>query len=238
VPPALEVQGLHAGYDGSIVVRDVAVAVPSASVVALLGPNGAGKTTLLRALSGLIPAASGRVILFGRDITTARPHRRAAAGLCHIPQGRGIYRALTVAENLRIQADPGREAEAVDRAVTAFPILGKRREQRAGTLSGGEQQMLALAAAHVRESRLILVDEASLGLAPLVVGEIFDFLAQRAAAGAAILIVDQYATRALALADRAYIMRKGQIAFEGTADDARRSDLFSHYLGTPATSAG
>jgi branched-chain amino acid transport system ATP-binding protein len=237
-PPALEVRGLHAGYDGTIVVRDVAVTVPPASVVALLGPNGAGKTTLLRAVSGLIPAASGRVALFGADITTARPHRRAAAGLCHIPQGRGIYRALTVAENLRIQAEPGREAEAVERASTAFPILARRRAQRAGTLSGGEQQMLALAAAYVREPRVILVDEASLGLAPLVVGEIFEFLAQRAAAGAAILIVDQYATRALALADRAYIMRKGQVAFEGTADEARRSDLFAHYLGSTAAAAG
>jgi branched-chain amino acid transport system ATP-binding protein len=236
-PPALEVRGLHAGYDGTIVVRDVAVTVPPASVVALLGPNGAGKTTLPRAVSGLISAASGRVALFGADITTARPHRRAAAGVCHIPQGRGIYRALTVAENLRIQAEPGREAEAVQRASTAFPILARRRAQRAATLSGGEQQMLALAAAYIREPGVILVDEASLALAPLVVG---DLRVPRPTCGRGRHDPDRRPVRHSCAGSRRlrlhHAQGTGRIRGHGRRGTALRP--VAHYLGSTAAAAG
>jgi len=142
-----------------------------------------------------------------------------------------------VRENLTIQSRPGAEAEAVESAVAAFPILGERLRQRAGTLSGGQQQMLALAAAHVRRPSLILVDEASLGLAPIIVDEIFAFLEQRAADGASILLVDQFATRALDMANRAYVLRKGEIVFDGASSDLIGSDLFAHYLGSAAEEA-
>lgn len=230
-PAALEVSGLTAGYDDTVVLRDVSVTVPHGSVVALLGPNGAGKSTLLRTVSGLLRPRSGRIALAGADVTDARPHERAAAGLCHVPEGRGIYRSLTVRENLAMQARRGEERAGVERAVAAFPILGERLGQQAGTLSGGQQQMLALAAAHVRSPALILVDEASLGLAPIVVDEIFAFLERRAAEGTAILLVDQFATRALALATSAYVLRKGEIAFRGTARELNDGDVFAHYLG-------
>ncbi len=236
-PPALEVAGLTTGYDETVVLRDVSIVVPNGSVAALLGPNGAGKSTLLRAVSGFLPARAGRIALGGRDVTAAKPHARAAEGLCHIPEGRGIFRSLTVRENLTIQSHPGEEREAVERAVAAFPILGERLRQRAGTLSGGQQQMLALAAAHVRRPSLILVDEASLGLAPIVVDEIFAFLQRCAEEGASILLVDQFATRALAMASRAYVLRKGEIVFEGTANDLIGSDVFAHYLGSAAEEA-
>jgi branched-chain amino acid transport system ATP-binding protein len=235
--PALAVHRLEAGYAGTVVLRDVSLVVPAGAVVALLGPNGAGKSTLLRAVCGLLPARAGRVELHGRDVTRERAHQRAAAGLCHVPEGRGIFPGLSVRENVLLQSPRGRQREALERATTAFPILGKRLRQRAGTLSGGEQQMLALAAAHVREPSLVLVDEASLGLAPIVVDEIFRFLRERAAEGTAILLVDQYATRALELASVAYVLRRGQVAFQGVASDLGGSDLFARYLGIDGDAA-
>ncbi|HUF98761.1 MAG TPA: ATP-binding cassette domain-containing protein, partial [Ilumatobacter sp.] len=161
-----------------------------------------------------------------------RPHKRAALGLCHVPEGRGVFRGLTVRENLQMQAAPGTETEAIEKAASAFPILRERLGQRAGTLSGGQQQMLAMASAYVRNPSLILVDEASLGLAPIIVDEIFDFLARRAAAGAALLIVDQFVARALQLATTAYVLHRGAIAFAGTAEELRSSDVFDQYLGS------
>jgi branched-chain amino acid transport system ATP-binding protein len=230
-PPALELRGLTSGYGATVVLRDVSLTVPQGGVVALLGPNGAGKSTLLRTVSGLVPARSGSIVLHGAEVTRARPHARAAAGLCHVPEGRGIFPHLTVRENVLVQSVPGEEDEALERAAAVFPILGERLGQRADTLSGGEQQMLALVAAYVRRPSLILVDEASLGLAPIIVDEIFAFLAQRAAEGTAILLVDQYVSGALALSSAAYVLRKGRIAFKGTTNQLAGSDLFSHYLG-------
>jgi branched-chain amino acid transport system ATP-binding protein len=228
---ALALQGVHAGYGTTTVLRDVTLRVPAGAVTALLGPNGAGKTTLLRTVSGFVPASSGHVHIGGEDVTALRPHRRAAVGLCHVPEGRGVFRGLSVRENLLMQAGRGSEREAVDRAATAFPILGERLGQRAGTLSGGQQQMLAMAAAYVRNPSLVLIDEASLGLAPIVVDEIFAFLEQRTAEGAALLIVDQFVTRALEMASTAYVLHRGTVAFEGSADELLRGDVFERYLG-------
>ena len=228
---ALALQGVHAGYGATTVLRDVTLRVPAGAVTALLGPNGAGKTTLLRTVSGFVPASSGQVHIGGEDVTGLRPHRRAALGLCHVPEGRGVFRGLSVRENLLMQAGRGSERAAVDRAASAFPILGERLAQRAGTLSGGQQQMLAMAAAYVRNPSLVLIDEASLGLAPIVVDEIFAFLEQRTAEGAALLIVDQFVTRALEMASTAYVLHRGTIAFDGSADELLQGDVFERYLG-------
>ncbi|MBX6391095.1 MAG: ATP-binding cassette domain-containing protein, partial [Frankia sp.] len=148
-PPALRVRGLSAGYGGSTVLHDVSLTVPAGRVVALLGPNGAGKTTLLRAMCGLLRPASGEVLLGGQDVTRARPYQRARRGLCHIPEGRGIYPSLTVRENLVLHTWRRREAEAIERAVENFPVLGTKLDQLAGELSGGQQQMLAVVRAYI-----------------------------------------------------------------------------------------
>jgi branched-chain amino acid transport system ATP-binding protein len=236
--PAVEVTGVSAGYGATQVLWDVSLTVPRGSAVALLGPNGAGKTTLLRTLSGFLPVTAGSVRLAGRDISKQRAHRRFAAGMCHVPEGRGIFRGLTVKENLVLQSARGsEEEEAIDRAVAAFPILGDRLAYEARTLSGGQQQMLAMAAAYVRRPEVVLVDEASLGLAPIVVGEIFEFLARLVHEGSSLLLVDQFVSRALALADTAYVMRRGRIVHSGTAAELAESDLFEHYIGGDGTGA-
>lgn len=235
--PALSVSNLTAGYDGSVVLRDLSLVVPTGSVTALLGPNGAGKTTLLRSIAGLIRPSDGEIRIHGRDVSNSPPHLRSRNGLCFIPEGRGIFPHLTVRENILVQSLQGEGDAALDLATSAFAVLGQRLDQRAGTLSGGQQQMLAMVAAHVRRPSLILVDEASLGLAPIIIDEIYEFLRQCADGGTAILIVDQYASRALSLATTAYVIRKGEVVYDGAADELSRSDIFARYLGSePSTS--
>jgi branched-chain amino acid transport system ATP-binding protein len=230
-PDALVLEGVTAGYGSTTVLRDVSLRVPAGEVTALLGPNGAGKTTLLRTISGFVPTTGGRIRMYGQEVGRMRPDRRAGLGLCHVPEGRGIFRGLTVRENLLMQAGRGTEADSIERAVSAFAILGDRLAQRAGTLSGGQQQMLAMAAAYVRDPSLVIVDEASLGLAPIVVDEIFTFLADRASGGAALLIVDQFVARALAMATSAYVLQRGTVVYSGSAADLLDGDLFERYLG-------
>ena len=213
--------------------RDVSLTVQPGTVVAVLGPNGAGKTTLLRVASGLLRPTAGTVLLGGEDVTRTRPYARARRGLCHIPEGRGIYPTLTVRENLVLHSRPGEEAAALDRAASAFPVLGDRLRQPAGQLSGGQQQMLSLARAYLTDPKVVLVDEASMGLAPVVVDKIFEFLGQIAASGTALLIVEQYVNRALALADQVYLLNKGSVVVAGRPADIG-DDLFAHYLGTAA----
>ena len=172
------------------------------------------------------------MLLGGKDVTRARPYARARRGLCHIPEGRGIYPTLTVRENLVLHAPQGEEATALDRAISAFPALGGKLRQPAGLLSGGQQQMLSLARAYLADPKVVIVDEASMGLAPVVVDKIFEFLGQIAASGTALLIVEQYVNRALALADQVYLLNKGSVVFTGPP--AVGDDLFAHYLGTAA----
>ena len=229
--PALTVSGLRSGYGHTEVIRGVDLVVDAGSVVALLGPNGAGKTTLLKTISGLIRPTAGTVRLFGEDVTGDATVPRTSRGLCHIPEGRGIFRSLTVRENLELHAPAARKREAVELAAEAFPILGDRLKQQAGTLSGGQQQMLAMARAYIQRPRLVLVDEASLGLAPMVVDEIFTFLGSLTQEGAALLIVDQFVARAMAMASRVYLLNRGSIAFSGTPDDLADGDVFERYLG-------
>jgi len=227
----LELDGIDAGYGDTTVLRNVSLVVPDGAVVALLGANGAGKTTLLRAASGLLPPSSGRIVFDGRDATRERAHRLAKRGLCHIPEGRGIFPTLSVRENLALDAPRGQESAALALAVETFPVLGQRLKLHAGKLSGGEQQMLALMRAYIRKPSIILVDEPSMGLAPLIVDQIFDFLARLAAEGAALLLVEQYVSRALELADHAAILNRGEIAFAGSPDELRETDVFDAYLG-------
>jgi branched-chain amino acid transport system ATP-binding protein len=227
----LELKGIEAGYGGHVVLRDVSLAVQPGTVVAVLGPNGAGKTTLLRVASGLLRPAAGAVLLGGEDVTRMRPYARARRGLCHIPEGRGIYPTLTVRENLVLHSRKGEEAAALDRATAAFPPLGPKLRQQAGQLSGGQQQMLSLVRAYLTSPRLVLVDEASMGLAPVVVDKIFEFLAEIAASGTALLIVEQYINRALALAHKVHVLTKGTIVLTATPPNITH-DLFTHYLGT------
>jgi branched-chain amino acid transport system ATP-binding protein len=229
---ALRVDNVFAGYAQTDVLRGVSLTVPTGAVVALLGPNGAGKSTLLKTISGLCRPTSGTVTLFGEDVTRLAPNRRARRGLCHIPEGRGVYKRLTVRENLTIQAARGHEKEAIDRAADAFPVLGNRIGQVAGTLSGGEQQMLSMSRAYTRDQKLILVDEASLGLAPIVVDEIFGFLERIVTErGASLLIVDQFVYRALDMATTAYVLNRGEITVSGTAAELKQHDVFAEYMG-------
>jgi branched-chain amino acid transport system ATP-binding protein len=228
----LELRGISAGYGGSTVLRDVDLVVPDRSVVALLGANGAGKTTLLRVASGLLPSSGGHLLVDGQDLTRRRPHELTRAGVCHVPEGRGIFRSLTVRDNIVLQATSGDEAAAVERAVSAFPRLGERLNQVAGTMSGGEQQMLALARTYVQHPRLVLLDEVSMGLAPKVIDEIFAFLELLAAQGASLLLVEQYVSRALEVADWAYLLSRGQVVFAGEPAELADRDVFAEYVGS------
>jgi branched-chain amino acid transport system ATP-binding protein len=227
----LELRGVRAGYAGTSVLRDVDLVVPRGSVVALLGANGAGKTTLLNAVSGVLAVDSGSIWLNGADVTALPSHARAVRGLCHVPEGRGIFPNLTVRQNVVLHVGRGNEDEALALAVDAFPVLGQRLNQTAGTLSGGEQQMLALTAARVRRPDVVLLDEVSTGLAPQVIDEIFSFLGTLAAAGSSLLVVEQYVTRALAFADYVYILRHGSVVFVGEPVELTDETVFDTYLG-------
>lgn len=223
----LELRNVTAGYGDTIVLRDVTIEVPASAAVALLGPNGAGKTTLLRVASGLIVPVSGRVSLFGQDVTGQDTATLARKGLCHVPEGRGIFPSLTVRENLRLSAYKADEADAIERAVTAFPALRTRMKQIAGSLSGGEQQMLAISRAYISNPQVVLVDEASMGLAPIVVDALFEFLER---IEASLLLVEQYVTRALKLADTAYLISNGAIVNSGPAAEFDPQEIFASYL--------
>jgi branched-chain amino acid transport system ATP-binding protein len=230
----LELRGLRAGYGDTLVLRGVDVTVPDGKVVALLGPNGAGKTTLLRAASGLVRPSGGRLLVDGADATSWGADRLARAGVSHVPEGRGVFRSLTVRQNLRLQATTVSVEEALEKATQAFPILGERMDQIAGTMSGGQQQMLALARGYVEDPRYLLLDEVSMGLAPIVVDEIFEFLRQRAREGTGLLLVEQYVTRALELADLVFVLNKGEVAFAGEPGELDSEALFEQYLGVGA----
>lgn len=227
----LELRGISAGYGSSIVMRDVDLTVPHGRVVALLGPNGAGKTTLLNVASGLLAPRLGAVLLDDVDHTDVRVEGRAAAGMCHVTESDSIYPALSVGDNLRMFRTPKLNAEAVDRAVSAFPRIGQRLSQTAGSLSGGEQRMLSLARAYVQQPSLVLVDEISLGLAPKIVDEIFGYLRNLVRDGAGLLLVEQYVSRALDLADLVYVMVRGQMVFVGEPGELDSTNLVARYLG-------
>jgi branched-chain amino acid transport system ATP-binding protein len=234
---ALEVRDVVAGYGRTVVLRDVSLSIPAGSVTALVGPNGAGKTTVLRVVSGLLRPTQGEVLLGGAAVTSRSPDWRARSGLCHVPEGRGTYPSLTVRENLLMQVPRQSGQLAVDRAVSVFPDLARRLDQSARTLSGGQRQMLALSAAYVRNPSVVVVDEPSLGLAPIVIDEVFTFLEKLASERVALLVVDQFVDRVLGLADQVYVLQRGVVRFSGTTSEFQRADAFALYLGADAHEA-
>jgi branched-chain amino acid transport system ATP-binding protein len=214
---------------GLAVVRGASLSAKPGSISVLLGANGAGKTTLLEGLSGITPISGGLITLAGEPIHTLRPGARARKGLAHVEQGRTVFRALTTDENLRA-ASAGAD---LDRAYDLFPELDKRRDIRSGLLSGGEQQMLVIARALLTDSKTIMIDEMSAGLAPVVVKRLMGAVRKLADQGLAVLLVEQFAALALAIGDRAYVLRRGQIVHEGACDELARSPDLLHkiYLG-------
>jgi branched-chain amino acid transport system ATP-binding protein len=230
----LSVRGLRAAYGPIEVLHGIDLDVPVGSVVAILGPNGAGKTTLLSALAGLHPIASGDIRLAGRSVRGARPDALARAGLCLIPEGRGIFPNLTVAEHLRMARHSGRRlADIEDETYERFPRLAERRSQVAGTMSGGEQQMLALARGLATNPALLMLDELSMGLAPLIVEALYAQVAAIASTGVSIVVVEQFARAVLGVADIAAVLVHGRIGALGTPGDIE-ADLASAYLGASA----
>ena len=233
----LSIQGLNVRYGSVQALFDVSLDVPDGSVVAVLGANGAGKSTLARTASGLVPAFGGKVVFGGEDITKWNPHRIRRAGLVHIPEGRGIFPGLSVAENLRMavrRVGTGDQRKAaIANAYEMFPVLADRRGQRAGTLSGGEQQMLALAHALAVPPRLIIADEMSLGLAPLVVDFVFESIERASKSGVTIVLIEQFIHRALSLASACVILRQGSVAWTGPSENARQ-EVLDRYLGEAA----
>ncbi|HET7529739.1 MAG TPA: ABC transporter ATP-binding protein [Mycobacteriales bacterium] len=208
----LSVQALRAGYGAVEVLHGVDVDVPRGAVTALLGPNGAGKSTLLSVVAGQLRPTSGRVLWRGKDLARTTPDARARAGLLLVPERRGIFTTLTVKDNLEVFAGRNR---LYDAAVEAFPVLGERLRQQAGSLSGGEQQMLAMSRALLSTPDLLLLDEISIGLAPRVTRQLFDVVRDLAAGGTTVVLVEQYQSDALRLADVVYVLSRGEVAFAG-----------------------
>ncbi len=231
---ALRLEGVTAGYGHTMVVRNVDLVVPVGKTVALLGANGAGKSTLLKTAAGLVRPVAGRLWLGDRRIDGLPAHARTRLGFCLIPEGHAIFRELTVSENLAMYCGGRHVREAIDRAVAAFPVLGKRLGQEAGTLSGGEQQMLALSRALVLDAKVVLADELSMGLAPVIVDNIFEVLETFRAEGRSLLIVEQFLARALAVADYVYILHKGAVVFVGEPHQCEDARVFERYVGSVA----
>ena len=229
--PLLELHGVKAAYGEIEVVHGVDLALPEGTVLALLGPNGAGKSTVVKVCAGLLKPTAGEVRLAGHDITGASSDELARLGVCTIPEGRGIFPNLTVRENLWMVTQVGGSLEEIEeRAYARFPRLAERRTQLAGTMSGGEQQMLAMSRALATDPALLLLDELSMGLAPLIVTQLYDIVQQIVDEGVSILVVEQFASTVLGIADQAAIMLHGEITRIGPPTEIE-SELSAAYLG-------
>ena len=236
----LSISHLHAGYGSTEVLHGISLEVPRGRVVTLIGSNGAGKTTTMRAISGMIAPRQGKVTLAGQDITGRESHRIARLGLAHSPEGRRVFATMSVTDNLLLGAFPrftgartkGDVAADLERAMDYFPRLKERRTQLAGTLSGGEQQMLAMARAMMMNPEVVLLDEPSMGLAPILVDEVFRIIARLRGEGVTMLLVEQFAAAALEVADYGYVMENGRIAVHGAAEKLRSDPAVkAAYLG-------
>jgi branched-chain amino acid transport system ATP-binding protein len=234
----LEIKGLTTGYDSGDVLHDIALRVGKGEIVALVGANGAGKSTLVKTVSGLVPARTGEILFEGSRIERLKPRDRVELGIAHVPEGRQIFPGLTVAENLELGAyshgalDRSVLRQRMQKVCTPFPILLERLSEPVSNLSGGQQQMLAIARGLMAEPRLIMLDEPSLGLAPALVVEIFRMIAGMRALGLAILLSEQNARSSLAISDRAYVIEQGRVALEGSGRELLgRSEVAERYLG-------
>jgi len=242
--PLLEVAGLEAGYDDALILRGVDLVAASDEIVAIVGPNGAGKSTLLKAVYGLVRPSAGSVHFDGDDVTPLRADLLTRRGMNLVPQVENVFPSLTIAENLHVGALvlPKHERQTeIARVLEVFPLLAERRRQRAGSLSGGQRKLVALARALVARPRLLLLDEPSAGLSPIAIDLVFDKLVEIRALGIAIVMVEQNARRALALADRGYVLDTGRNAYTGTGrellDDPRVVELYLGGSGTIASSS-
>ncbi|MCE2764477.1 MAG: ABC transporter ATP-binding protein [Ilumatobacteraceae bacterium] len=232
-PPILELRNVRAGYGSIDVLHGVNLSIGRGEVVALLGPNGAGKSTTIKVISGLLRPSAGHLIVAGRDVTGASASALARAGLCTIPEGRGIFPNLTVRENLLMATFSGHKMSDIEeRTYARFPRLGERRTQLAGTMSGGEQQMLSLARALATDPAILLLDELSMGLAPLIVAELYAQVAAIAAEGVSVLVVEQFARTVLGVADTAVLLAHGTVRMAGKASEIGDDVLAGAYLGS------
>lgn len=240
-PATLELRGVSAGYGRIEVVHDVDLVVPAGSVVALLGPNGAGKTTTLSAIAGMIPLMKGDLLLDGKSIRGLSTYERTRRGIVLVPEGRSVFPSLSVEDNLELVVraatnDSMTRGERLDEVWEIFPRLAERRAQRAGTLSGGEQQMLALSRAFLSSARVLMMDEISMGLAPVLVENLFDAVQKLRERGKTIVLVEQFLTYALQLADICYVLGRGRIRFVGDAGEMRNG-AGADYLQLPDTAS-
>ncbi len=232
----LEVKDLSVYYGVIQAIKDISFEVNEGEIVTLIGANGAGKTTTMQSIMGLIPARSGSVIYNGTDITKMPGHKIVNLGMTQVPEGRHVFQELTVYENLMMgaytQKDKAQIKADVEEIYTTFPRLGERRNQIAGTLSGGEQQMLAMGRAMMCHPKLLMLDEPSMGLSPLLVDQVFDIIKEYHKRGTTILLVEQNAGKSLAISDRAYVLENGRIAYSGTGKELAESDeIKKAYLG-------
>ena len=231
--PILELRNIRAGYGSIDVLHGVNLSVGAGEVVALLGPNGAGKSTTIKVISGLLRPSAGQLIVACRDVTGAAAGTLARAGLCTIPEGRGIFPNLTVRENLLMATFAGHKLSDIEESTySRFPRLGERRTQLAGTMSGGEQQMLSLARALATKPAILLLDELSMGLAPIIVAELYNQVAAIAAEGVSVLVVEQFARTVLGVADTAVLLAHGSVRMSGKASEIGDDVLAGAYLGT------
>jgi branched-chain amino acid transport system ATP-binding protein len=236
----LRVEALQVRYGPALALADVSLTLRTGDVVAVLGANGAGKSTLARTVSGLVPAGRGTITFDGKNITRWPAHRVRRGGIVYLPEGRGIFPALTVTENIQMAADllpRAARRQAIGEAMELFPNLAARRSNRAGLLSGGEQQMLSLSRGLVTRPKLIIADEMSLGLAPKMVDMVFDSLGRLKAAGVTMIIIEQFVHRALAVADQCVLLSRGQVAWQGAPGAADR-EILARYLGESTDTSG
>lgn len=232
----LEIKDVEVFYGMIQAIKGVSFQVNEGEVIALIGANGAGKTTILHSITGLIAPRKGQIFFEGQDITTTPAHKIVSMGMAHVPEGRRVFAQLTVLENLKMGAFTRKDKEEVEesliRVYKRFPRLEERKNQMAGTLSGGEQQMLAMGRALMSRPRIILMDEPSMGLSPIFVNEIFDIIREVSEGGTTVLLVEQNAKKALSIADRAYVLETGRIVLDGKAEDLLNDDSVKKaYLG-------